>query len=80
MSYTPYHVEHVICTISYDIFKLFKFYKKIGMKITNLQLAIQYSKDKPLKKFIEKMVECRKQADRNKQKDLVQIYKLVVNS
>lgn len=50
------------------------------MEITNLQLAIQYSKDKPLKKFIDKMVECRKQADRNKQKDLVQIYKLVVNS
>ena len=78
--YALYHMQHVIYTLSYDLFKLFKFYKNIGMEITNLQLAIQYSKDKPLKRFIEKMVECRKQADRNNQKDLVQIYKLVVNS
>lgn len=43
-------------------------------------MAIEYSKDRPLKKFIDKMVECRKEADRLNQKDLVQIYKLVVNS
>ena len=50
------------------------------MELTNVSLAVQYSKDKPLKKFIEKMVDCRKEADRKGQKDLVQIYKLVVNS
>ena len=50
------------------------------MHLSNISLAIEYSKDRPLKKFIDKMVECRKEADRNNQKDLVQIYKLVVNS
>ena len=60
--------------------KLFKFYKEVGMELTNVTLVIEYSKDRPLKQFIDKMVQCRKDADRANQKDLVQIYKLVVNS
>ena len=50
------------------------------MIISNVKLVVQYSKDRPLQNFINKMVECRKEADRKGHDDLVQLYKLVVNS
>ena len=59
---------------------LYLFYRKIGMKMTNLRWAIEFTKDTPVKNFIETMTQHRKDAERDGNKALVTLYKLIINS
>ena len=59
---------------------LYLFYRKIGMKMSNLRWAIEYTKDKPVKNFIDTMTQHRKDAERVGNKALVTLYKLIINS
>ena len=59
---------------------LYLFYRKIGMKMTNLRWAIEFTKDKPVKHFIDTMTQHRKDAERDGNKALVTLFKLIINS
>ena len=59
---------------------LYLFYRKIGMKMSNLGWAIEYTKDTPVKNFIDTMTQHRKDAERDGNKALVALYKLIINS
>ena len=59
---------------------LYLFYRKIGMKMSNLRWAIEFTKDKPVKHFIDTMTQHRKDAERDGNKALVTLYKLIINS
>ena len=56
------------------------FYKKIGLDISNLTLAIEYRKGYPLKPFITQMTNKRIEATISKEKQKQNLYKLTVNS
>ena len=58
----------------------FLFYHKQGMKLFNFGLVIEYQRDRPLKKFVEKVTHHRKLATVNKDESKQQLYKLVANS
>lgn len=60
--------------------ELFLFYEKIGMKMSNLQWAVEFTKDTPCRQFVEKMTDLRKKAEREGNSALVELFKLVVNS
>ena len=66
--------EHVMTT------DFFQFYLKKGLKMSNLKWALEYTRDTPVKKFINTMTQHRKDAERNGNKPLVELYKLIVNS
>ena len=59
---------------------LAQFYLKKGIKMTNLRLAVEYYRDKPLAKFVNLVTEKRKEATRIKDDHLQNTYKLVMNS
>ena len=59
---------------------LFQFYSRIGMKMSNIKWCIEYTRDTPVKKFIETMTQHRKDAERVGNKALVTLYKLIINS
>ena len=59
---------------------LFLFYHRIGMEMTNIKWAVEFTKAKPVKKFIETMTNHRKKAEREGNKALVELFKLIVNS
>ena len=60
--------------------ELFLFYEKIGLKMSNLKWALEFTKDTPCRSFVEKMTACRKKAERDGNKALVELFKLVINS
>ena len=60
--------------------ELFLFYDKIGLKMSNLQWALEFTKDTPCRSFVEKMTDLRKKAERDGDGALVELYKLVINS
>ena len=59
---------------------LAKFYIEKGMKLTNLTLAIEYTRSKPLANFIKTVTEKRKEATRIGDNNLQNTWKLVNNS
>ena len=59
---------------------LYLFYHRIGMKMTNLKWAIEFTKAKPVKNFVQTMTNHRKKAEREGNKALVELFKLIVNS
>lgn len=59
---------------------LYLFYRRVGMKISNLRWAIEYTADTPVKNFIETMTQHRKDAERVGNKALVALFKLIINS
>ena len=59
---------------------LYKFYKSKGMRFSNLSFAVEFQKGRPLKKFVDELVDCRVAADIAKQTELVSLYKLILNS
>lgn len=59
---------------------LFLFYEKIGLKMSNLQWALEFTKDTPCRSFVEKMTDLRKKAERDGNGALVELFKLVINS
>ena len=56
------------------------FYMSKGLKLTNLQLAIEYPRTRPLEKFVNLVTSKRKEATRLRDNNLQQTYKLVMNS
>ena len=56
------------------------FYLRKGLKLTNLRLAIEYPKTRPLKNFVNLVTNKRKEATRLKDNNLQQTFKLVMNS
>ena len=56
----------------------FQFYHSVGMKLSNIKYVIEYSPCKPLKKFVDEVTECRKQAVLANQKELQEIYKVSI--
>ena len=59
---------------------LAKFYISKGLKLSNLQLAIEYPRTKPLEKFVNLVTNKRKEATRKRDNNLQQTFKLVMNS
>ena len=57
-----------------------KFYMDHYMEITNISYAIEFTKDKPLNKFIENATKQRIKATYQKNETLQLLYKLTVNS
>ena len=60
--------------------ELARFYVKKGMILSNLTLAVEYTRSKPLKTFVDTVTEKRKQATRTGDKNLQNTWKLVSNS
>ena len=58
---------------------MFCYYHSRGLKMSNLQFCVEYTKDKPIANFVQTMTEHRKQATRDGNKELQACYKLVVN-
>ena len=56
------------------------FYLSKGMKLSNLQIAVEYPKTQPLAKFVNLVTNKRKEATRLKDNNLQQTFKLVMNS
>lgn len=59
---------------------LFQFYSRIGMKMSNIKWCLEFTKDTPVKRFIETMTQHRKDAERVGNKALVTLFKLIINS
>ena len=55
---------------------MFKYYFDRGMKISNLQFCVEYTKDAPMASFVETMTEHRKQATRDGNDELQMMYKV----
>ena len=55
---------------------MFKYYYDRGMKISNLQFCVEFTKDKPMAEFVQKMTEHRKQATRDGNDELQMLYKV----
>ena len=55
---------------------VFQYYHRRGLKLTNVEYVIQYSRDRPLAEFVNKMTECRIKATRDKQEELAQLFKV----
>ena len=62
--------EHLIST------NFFQFYHSVGIELTNIRYVVEYTRCKPVKKFVEEVTECRKQAVLTNQKELQEIYKV----
>ena len=59
---------------------LAKFYLEKGLELSNLTLAIEYTRSKPLAKFVDTVTEKRKQATRLGDSNLQNTWKLISNS
>ena len=59
---------------------LYRFYKKAGLKISNLSLAFEYPKTKPLDDFVTNITNKRKEASIEKDDQKQKTYKLIANS
>ena len=59
---------------------LAQFYISKGMILSNLKIAIEYSKDQPLAAFVNLVTEKRKEATRIRDNNLQNTYKLCMNS
>ena len=70
-----FHHEQYLLTTD-----LAKFYIGLGMEVSNLTLAIEYTKSKPLAKFVETVTEKRKEATRIGDQNLQNTWKLISNS
>ena len=55
---------------------MFKYYHSRGMKMSNLEFCVEYSRDKPIADFVQQMTEHRKQATRDGNKELQMLYKV----
>ena len=55
---------------------MFKYYYDRGMKISNLQFCVEFTKDTPMADFVQKMTEHRKQATRDGNDELQMLYKV----
>ena len=69
-----HHEQYVLNT------DLAKFYIEKGMQLTNLTLAIEYTKSKPLADFVNTVTEKRKEATRKGDQNLQNTWKLIMNS
>ena len=69
-----HHKQYVLNT------DLARFYLEKGMELTNLTLAVEYTKSKPLANFIETVTKKRKEATRIGDQNLQNTWKLVNNS
>ena len=69
-----HHEKYVLNT------DLAMFYLKKGMQLTNLTLAVEYTKSKPLAKFVSTVTEKRKEATRRGDQNLQNTWKLIMNS
>ena len=59
---------------------LLKFYMELGMKVTNIQWALEYQSEKPFEGFVNKMVDERISASQNKNGPKGDRAKFVLNS
>ena len=59
---------------------LAQFYISKGLVLTNLKLAVEYPRTKPLAKFVNLVTSKRKEATRLRDNNLQQTFKLVMNS
>ena len=64
--------NHLIST------NFFQFYHSVGMELSNIRYVVEYSRCQPVKKFVEDVTECRKQAVLTNQKELQDIYKVCI--
>ena len=74
LSLVFHHKEYTMTT------DLARFYLEMGMELSNLTLAIEYTKSKPLAKFVETVTEKRKEATRLGDDHLQNTWKLIMNS
>ena len=68
------HKQYILTT------ELARFYLNKGMEISNVTLAVEYTRSKPLEKFIKTITEKRKQATLTGDTNLQNTWKLVNNS
>ena len=59
---------------------LYLFYKEAGLKITNISVALEYPKVKPLVNFVKNLTKKRKEAEHAKDPQKQATYKLIANS
>ena len=57
-----------------------KFYLKIGIKVSNISLAIEYEQDRALADFVNHVTNERKKATEANNNALQNVFKLVMNS
>ena len=69
-----FHADQILITTEMAIF-----YHKQGVELSNLTMALEYEKDRPLAKFVNQVTDERKKATRMKNKPLQNIFKLVMN-
>ena len=62
--------KHLIST------EFFQFYHSMGLELSNIEYVIEYSRCRPVKKFVNEVTACRKQAVLTNQKELQEIYKV----
>ena len=68
------HDQYVLTT------DLAKFYISKGMELSNLTMAIEYTKSRPMANFVETVTEKRKEATRSGDQNLQNTWKLVMNA
>ena len=69
-----HHEQYVLNT------DLARFYMEKGLTLSNLSLAIEYTKSKPLAGFVNTVTERRKEATRRGDQNLQNTWKLIMNS
>ena len=69
-----FHANQILITTEMAVF-----YHKLGVELSNLTMALEYEKDRPLEKFVNQVTDERKKATRLKNKPLQNIFKLVMN-
>ena len=59
---------------------VFQYYYRRGLQLSNVEYVIQYSRDRPLADFVQKMTDCRIKATRDNQEELAQLFKVFIDT
>ena len=70
-----FHANQLLITTEMALF-----YHKLGIKLSNLSMAIEFERDRPFANFVNQITSERKKATRTGNKPLQNIWKLVMNS
>ena len=70
-----YNAENILLTT-----EMVRFYMDHHMEICNIRYCIEFTRDKPLKNFVETVTKKRIKATHEKKDSLQLLYKLVANS
>ena len=69
-----FHASQILITTDTALF-----YHSLGIEISNISWAVEFEKDNPFADFVQRITNKRKEATRNKNKPLQNVWKLVMN-